>query len=1129
VSEQQPTQTPRNRRHNSRRPTAPPPRNGARANGAIGTAIPVERDTATLDATATDVVVATEAEAETEPSVAERPSTANAVAVPVSVTETTVTETTVPALPDANDDDADDADEFDEIEEAALRDEAAEVAETTGREVSPSLDRRIALPALGAEAVCWFLTLAVALLTRLAALTNIPLSTPEAQRAYAAWQWSGGFVPVVDGRLWGPFAFLQTGLFFFLFGARDSVGRIGPALAGVALVAACWWLRPYIGRWGAVGVAVLIALSPSFAFGSRQLTGLPWAALAAFILYLWLVRATESRPTRGGLFLALGALVVALTSGPGGLTLLLTLALALALTIAFAPRTEERPVTTDTTAATVDGDSDDDAEPDTVAQVEPTPALSFTTAAAATAPARLGAHLGAMDRRTRSAGFVFLAASLLAVFGLLFTDLAGLPATLASVFGEWGGTLFTATRNEPPFYYPMIAFNYEMLIGVATIVGLVLLWRMRSPRPFALSLAAVWQLMALVVFSLSGDKSPEAMVLLLLPAAITGGVAFEWAVTQLSDDWFWRGRGWLVGVGAVVTTVAAVQFLREVRAADRSPVWVATIFALIIFLCVAGYVTASLAARQRPADARNTVVATLLLLSGILGVRAMSNVVFTNAGDPRELLVGSRSAPGITPLVERIERVSTDLTRNPQFRTFDPQRGDRANIAGGRTTSIVADSSAQWPLQWYFRDYPNFGIGDANTAAQARPVGTDGQPLPQIVVTQAAVAGAAPPQIAGYTPQNYAYTVNFPAGYRGESIGSLLGKLTNGASWVERLSYWLSRTTAQPPTTTDLTIFYSPEVANRIFYNAGGGAAGGAASAQSFGLFDKGGRGKGEGQFVSPRGIGVGSDGTITVVDALNYRVEQFRPDGGFLRQFGGPGTTPDKFGQLRGFAFGPTGLATAPDGTIYVADTWNHRVSAFTADGKPVRQWGTFFNGQDDPTGLTMHPGDFYGPRGIAVGPDGNVYVADGGNGRVSVFRPDGTYVRTVGSRGSGPGQLLDIHGVAVKADGTLAVADPDNGRIQLFTASGMYLSSIPVMDWTTIRGLEPYLAWLPNGNLLVPSPTTNRLYEITQAGMTVRTITGAVGDLRRPVAVALAPDGTTVYVTNDETHTVSRIGLAG
>ncbi len=180
--------------------------------------------------------------------------------------------------------------------------------------------------------------------------------------------------------------------------------------------------------------------------------------------------------------------------------------------------------------------------------------------------------------------------------------------------------------------------------------------------------------------------------------------------------------------------------------------------------------------------------------------------------------------------------------------------------------------------------------------------------------------------------------------------------------------------------------------------------------------------------------------------------------DGTFLRQWGGIGTAPDKFGQINGYAFGPTGLAIAPDGTIYVADTWNHRISAFTSDGKPLRQWGSFFNGQEDPADSPKHTGEFYGPRGIAIGPNGLLYVTDTGNSRILVFDPEWPvrpHFRHVRHR---KGQMDNPVGIAARADGTIAVADTNNARILLFTADGQFQSALPVADWATVKGLEAY-----------------------------------------------------------------------
>jgi len=1045
-------------------------------------------------------------------SLTEPPSTIPAVEEVEDTGTKSVASPPLPMVPELDNLPVDD-EEIEEDDAEATTEEAAMMR------TAPLLDQGFVFPTAVVEPVLWALTLGAALITRLASLTNTPLSTPEAQRAFAAWQWVSGNPGAVDGRLWGPFAFLQTGLAFFLFGAGDIIGRIGPALAGAALVAACLWLRPFVGTWGAWGAATLIALSPTFVYGSRQITGLPWVALAALVLFVCVLRAERARPTTGTVLLAAGALVALLGSGPEGLTMLLALALAVAITVAFAPRADEQ-------------HADTQGHKKPVKDAEDMPVTPVTPVAPVAPAQRLVANIAMLDRRVLTSALVLLAVLAVAVFSLLFTDLVDTPRTVGSVFSEWWGSLLTAKRNEPWFYYLMIAFTYEAFIGVAAIVALVVIARMPSPRPLAVSLAVVWQAMAVLLFSLSGGKSPEGAMMILVPLVVIGGIAFEWLATQLAGGWFWRARAWTVGVGAFVTVVAAVQFLREIKVADRSAGWVATILALIVLLCVVGYITATFAASQRPADTRTVLVATLVLLSAVIGVRAMSGITFANPDDPHELLVGTRTAASILPLVDRISRISVDLTRDPQYRTFDPQKGDRANITGGNALAVNADPSVRWPLQWYLRDFPNFVVRDATTAATTRPNGPDGIPLPQLVITQTATAAIAGPQLPGYVPQNYAYTVSYPAAYRSETTVNILSGLFNVRKWGERISYFLSRQTTQPPITTNLTVYYSSEVASRVFYVGGGapGAGNGATTATgtTFNLFDRAGKGKGAGQFDMPRGIAIGPDGTITVVDELNFRVQQFDANGAFLRQFGGAGTAPDKFGQLKGYAFGPTGVAVAPDGTLFVADTWNHRVSVFSSTGQPLRQWGMFFNGQDDAAGLPAHPSDFYGPRGIAVGPDGLVYVTDGGNGRVSVFKQDGTWVRTIGSRGMGPGQVLDCIGIAVKADGTVAVADPDNGRVQLFAADGKFLSSIPVPEWGMTRGQEPYPVWLPNGNLLVPVPIANKLYEVTPAGQIARTLVGNPGDLRKPVAIALTADGA-AFVVNNDANAVTRVNING
>ena len=122
-----------------------------------------------------------------------------------------------------------------------------------------------------------------------------------------------------------------------------------------------------------------------------------------------------------------------------------------------------------------------------------------------------------------------------------------------------------------------------------------------------------------------------------------------------------------------------------------------------------------------------------------------------------------------------------------------------------------------------------------------------------------------------------------------------------------------------------------------------------------------------------------------------------------------------------------PWGIAIAPDGSVYVTDTWNHRIEKFTSTGKFITAWGIFGQGET--------PDSFYGPRGLAVDAEGRVYVTDTGNKRIAVFDSNGNFITDFGSAGFDPGQFDEPVGVAIDKNGTVYVVDTWNQRIQTFT----------------------------------------------------------------------------------------------
>jgi len=180
--------------------------------------------------------------------------------------------------------------------------------------------------------------------------------------------------------------------------------------------------------------------------------------------------------------------------------------------------------------------------------------------------------------------------------------------------------------------------------------------------------------------------------------------------------------------------------------------------------------------------------------------------------------------------------------------------------------------------------------------------------------------------------------------------------------------------------------------------------------------------------------------------EEFNHRVSVYNPDGTFMFSFGqvgklyeqgdpyfDRGNVPDTGGVFNR----PSGIAIGPSGNIYVADTWNFRVQVFTPDGRFLNSWGQRgeFGASAPPT-----PTDaFWGPRGLAVDSEERVYVADTGNKRIRVYTGTGEYLRDIGAGGSGVGQLDEPSSVALSNDGKIYVADYWNRRISVFSLDGV------------------------------------------------------------------------------------------
>jgi len=194
--------------------------------------------------------------------------------------------------------------------------------------------------------------------------------------------------------------------------------------------------------------------------------------------------------------------------------------------------------------------------------------------------------------------------------------------------------------------------------------------------------------------------------------------------------------------------------------------------------------------------------------------------------------------------------------------------------------------------------------------------------------------------------------------------------------------------------------------------------------------------------FNNPSGVAVDGNGNVYVADSYNNKIRKITATGEVttLAGSGAPGTAN---GTGTGASFnGPSGVAADQNGTLYVADTDNHKIRKITASGVVTNIAGSGTSGSADGTGTQA---SFYYPQGIAVDGTGTLYVADTDNQKIRKIEPGGV-VSTFAGSGSygsrdGIGSLASFNGpsgVAVDVNKNIYVADAGNYKIRKISPTG-------------------------------------------------------------------------------------------
>ena len=217
-----------------------------------------------------------------------------------------------------------------------------------------------------------------------------------------------------------------------------------------------------------------------------------------------------------------------------------------------------------------------------------------------------------------------------------------------------------------------------------------------------------------------------------------------------------------------------------------------------------------------------------------------------------------------------------------------------------------------------------------------------------------------------------------------------------------------------------------------------------------------------EARLRSPRGIALDGDGNLFIADSHNNRIRRVDRSGTIstVAGIGSVGPEGAGFGGDGGPAVAaqlrlPRDVAVDDAGNLFIADTGNSRIRRVDRSGTITTVAGTGEIGYGGDGGPAVRA-KLFGPEGVAVDGDGNLFIADSDNDRIRRVDPSGTIttVAGTGERGySGDGgpavraQLGYPRGVAMDGDGNLFIADPGNSRVRRVDQSGTI---------TTVAGTE-------------------------------------------------------------------------
>ena len=571
----------------------------------------------------------------------------------------------------------------------------------------------------------------------------------------------------------------------------------------------------------------------------------------------------------------------------------------------------------------------------------------------------------------------------------IFTNGVGFFTGSVGSLGYWLQQQGVQRGSQPWYYYVLITIPiYEFLPACACILAAYLSLRKQpvsvtlpvesevdsDNRTNMLSLLGWWTVTSIIAFTFAGEKMPWLTFHMALPMVLWGGWAIGTLIDRVEWDELLKRNALLVMALLAVFTLSIVAIFiallgspRPFEGQDLTQLEATTSFIFAVVGALASLF--GLTRLLSDWDYKQSVYLNALVFFGILAVltaRASFRANYLKFDSAQEYLVYAHSYSGVKDLLRQVDDLSE-------------------KTVGGKDIVVAYDDDTSWPMSWYMREYPNSRFYGAQPDRSLRDV-------PAIIVGDNNFAKIEPIVSDNFYRFDYIRmvwpnqdyfnlvslrpdaSIPFDDSYPCTGLLSGLkllpqydfsrvcGALKDPRMRTAIFDIWLNRdyklygevtnsvgineSTWDP--SDKMRLYLRKDVVDKVWNYGIKTEPKPKVDPYAKGVinlpanFVTGSLGTEPGQFNTPRGIAFAPDGSLYVADSRNHRIQHLHADGTVIKVWGSFADQSTGNAPIGTFNE-PWGVAVGPDGSVYVSDTWNHRIQKFSPDGTPIKMWGVF------------------------------------------------------------------------------------------------------------------------------------------------------------------------------------------